>query len=64
MISIIRDLISWPDGIIVGNLIASALWAAPTFLHMHRKLNRQHAEHLHHIRKIHEHLESVSATRK
>jgi hypothetical protein len=28
-VSILRTLFSWPDGIVVGNLIVSALWAMP-----------------------------------
>jgi len=39
-------LFSWPNGIVLGNLIASAMWAAPALLHLHRKLNRQHAQRL------------------
>lgn len=39
-------LFSWPNGIVLGNLIASALWATPTLIHLHVKLNRQHKEHL------------------
>lgn len=39
-------LFSWPNGIVLGNLIASALWATPTLIHLHTKLNRQHKEHL------------------
>ncbi len=37
-------LLRWPDGIIVGNLIASAIWAAPALWHLHRKLDRHHAQ--------------------
>jgi len=39
---ILGDLFAWPDGIVVGNLIASALWAAPALIHLHRKLDRHH----------------------
>jgi hypothetical protein len=42
--SILETLFRWPDGIVVGNLIASALWAAPALLHLHRKINRNHRE--------------------
>lgn len=31
---------------IVGNLTASALWAIPALFHLHRKLDRNHAEHM------------------
>jgi hypothetical protein len=27
---------------VIGNLTASLLWALPAFIHLHRKLNRQH----------------------
>lgn len=43
---LINELFSWPSGIVVGNLIASALWAAPALLHLHRKLERHHREQL------------------
>lgn len=46
MISFLRTLFAWPDGIVVGNLIASALWATPAMWHLHRKINRHHREHL------------------
>jgi len=41
---VLGEMFRWPDGIVVGNLIASALWAAPALVHLHRKLDRQHAE--------------------
>ena len=40
---IARALFRWPDGIVVGNLIASAMWATPALIHLHRKLDRNHA---------------------
>jgi hypothetical protein len=43
---ILIDLFSWPSGIVVGNLIASAMWATPALIHLHRKIDRNHAEHL------------------
>jgi len=43
---ILYEIFGWPGGIVVGNLLASALWAIPTFLHLHRKLNRHHQEHM------------------
>ena len=39
-------LFAWPQGIVVGNLIASVIWATPAFIHLHRRLGRQHAERL------------------
>jgi hypothetical protein len=46
MINILRTLFSWPDGIVVGNLIASALWAVPAVLHLDRLARKHHREHL------------------
>lgn len=46
MASVLRTLFWWPDGIVVGNLIASALWATPALMHLHRKLDRHHKQHL------------------
>lgn len=42
--NIIHEMFAWPNGIVVGNLIASILWATPTFISLHRKLNRHHKE--------------------
>lgn len=53
MITLLVTLFSWPNGIVVGNLIASAIWAAPALWHLHRKLDRHHAEHLAAIREGH-----------
>lgn len=44
--TLLRTLFEWPDGIVVGNLIASALWATPALWHLHKRLGRQHAEHM------------------
>lgn len=44
MVTFLRTLFHWPDGIVVGNLIASAMWAIPSLIHLHRKLDRHHAE--------------------
>ncbi len=46
MTRLLGTLFDWPDGIVVGNLIASALWATPALIHLHRKLDRHHREHL------------------
>lgn len=43
---VLWEMFRWPAGIVVGNLIASLLWAAPALLHLHRKLDRHHAERL------------------
>jgi len=31
---------------VLGNLTASLLWGLPAFIHLHRKLDRQHRERL------------------
>lgn len=41
----------WLYANVVGNLTASALWAAPALLHLHRKLNRQHDQVIKSVRK-------------
>lgn len=51
MINFLYDLFHWPDGIVVGNLIASAIWAPLTFIHLHRKIDRNHREHMKAIQK-------------
>ena len=51
MIGVLWVLFRWPDGIVLGNLIASALWATPALIHLHRKLDRHHAEHMRELRK-------------
>lgn len=38
----IHILFAWPYGIVVGNLIASAIWAIPTHIYLHVKLSRIH----------------------
>jgi hypothetical protein len=46
MIHLLAVLFGWPNGIVLGNLIASALWAAPALFHLHRKISRHHREQL------------------
>lgn len=36
---------------IIGNLIASAIWAPIALIHLHRKIDRHHEEHMHLLRK-------------
>lgn len=45
-------LFSWPNGIVVGNLLASAIWATPALIHLHRKLDRHHREHMEAVRNV------------
>lgn len=40
------ELFNWPSGIVVGNLIASALWAVPAFWHLHWKIDRHQRWHV------------------
>lgn len=49
MAHILYELFWWPGGIVVGNLIASLMWATPTHLWLHRKLNRHHEAVKQHI---------------
>lgn len=44
MIGIIKTLVWWPNGIVLGNLLASAIWATPALIHLHRKIDRHHRE--------------------
>jgi hypothetical protein len=37
-------LFGWPNGIVLGNLLASLIWAVPALIHLHVKLNRHHNE--------------------
>ena len=49
----LSTLFSWPEGIVVGNLIASAIWGVPSgilavigYIKLHRKIDRHHQWHL------------------
>lgn len=44
-------MFQWPQGIVVGNLIASAITGFFTYLKIHRKLNK-------HNRQLHEKLDA------
>ena len=37
---VFKTMFDWPYGIVVGNLIASIMWAAPAFIHLHIRLRR------------------------
>lgn len=41
-LSILTTLFGWPNGIVVGNLLASAIWAIPAFVHLHLRLRKIH----------------------
>jgi hypothetical protein len=51
---VIGELFSWPDGIVVGNLIASALWAGPALLHLDRRMRKRHEQLKTHIQALHQ----------
>jgi len=50
VIHFLSTLFSWPDGIVVGNLIASAIWAVPAVLHLDKLARKHHKEHMEAIR--------------
>jgi hypothetical protein len=43
---VLQEIFDWPNGIVVGNLLASVLWAAPAFVKLHRKLDLHHRERM------------------
>lgn len=49
MEEIIKTLFSWPNGIVLGNLIASAMWALPTIVHLDRLARKHHRQHMERI---------------
>jgi hypothetical protein len=53
MMQVIKSWFAFPDGGVWSNLIASFIWAVPTFIHLHKKIDRNHEK----IREIHEGLE-------
>lgn len=53
MINFLHTLFSWPNGIVVGNLIASAIWAPIGIIHLDRLARKHHAEHMTLLRKHH-----------
>lgn len=60
MITVLREMFSWPDGIVVGNLIASAICSVLVYLKLHFKLNRQHREKMEQAERHHrEHLQAI-----
>lgn len=42
----LATLFTWPNGIVVGNLLASAIWAVPAILHLDRLARKHHKEHM------------------
>jgi hypothetical protein len=41
---VLREMFSWPDGIVVGNLIASGMCTLLAALHLDRLARRHHRE--------------------
>jgi hypothetical protein len=41
----VKQLLLWFYQNVWGNLVASVIWALPTFLHLHRKVNRLNKSH-------------------
>jgi hypothetical protein len=51
ILHILGVMFSWPDGIVVGNLIASMLWAPLGIIHLDRLARKHHGEHMRLLRK-------------
>lgn len=45
-------LFHWPNGIVVGNLIANMMWAPLAFLHLDRLARRHHREHMEAVKSV------------
>lgn len=41
-----RTLFAWPEGIVTGNLLASAIWAPLAVVHLDRLARLHHKEHM------------------
>jgi hypothetical protein len=55
-------LFRYPDGIVLGNLIASAMWAPLGIVHLDRLAKRHHREHLALMRRHHRaHMAAIGA---
>lgn len=42
IITVLSTMFQWPQGIVVGNLIASAIIGIPAYIHTHLKLRNLH----------------------
>lgn len=40
---VLWQMFDWPNGNVLGNLIASLIWALPALAHLHWRLSRQEA---------------------
>ena len=54
--NILKLFFAFPDGGVWSNLIASVIWALPTFIFTALHMNKKHKEHMSAINKIHKHL--------
>ncbi len=44
-------MFNWPNGIVLGNLLASMIWGIPALTRIHSKLNKHHQVQLAMIRR-------------
>jgi hypothetical protein len=56
MIRFLDTLFSWPDGIVVGNLIASGICVSVAAVHLDRLARKHHKAHLALMHKHHREL--------
>lgn len=42
VVHVLSEMFSWPNGIVVGNLMASAILGVPAVLHLDRRAKRRH----------------------
>jgi len=60
---LLHVLFHWPDGIVVGNLIASAIWVLPGVLHLDRLQRKHHKAHVKLMNDHHqEHMTALGVT--
>lgn len=50
---LLRTLFDWPNGIVVGNLIASAICVVLATIHLDRLAKKHHKIHITHLKGIH-----------
>lgn len=53
MTGFLQTLFNWPNGIVVGNLIASGICVAIAAVHLDRLARKHHKIHMAHLRGIH-----------
>jgi hypothetical protein len=52
-VTIFLVLFAWPDGIVVGNLIASAICVVVAAVHLDRLSRKHHRLHMDHLTRLH-----------